>query len=499
VGALRSGLGRRHEVADDLRAVSAGEIVRSRRSAAPPVPLGVSLAVVVVLSTPVVFLVIQAHRAGFDAVMALVWRPLTAKLLWNTVSLTAAVTVLCAAIGTLTAWCVERTDVPARRFWAVMLVVPFAIPAFVVSWGWESLTTWAKGFHGAVLIMTLTLFPLVHLFVGASLRSADPGLEEAARGLGLGRVRTFVRVTLGQSRNAILSGCVVVALILLAEYGAFEDLGFQTFTMEIFREFQISFNVPTACAMSFVLLGLGVGVLGGDVLAQGTGRVVRSGQLAQRDVPRHRLGRATLPVLVGLIGLVGLAVGVPVGSSIYWFFEGGAHALAGGSILEDAIHTVLYSAAAAALAALAALPVALLAVRHGGRGVRLLVRSTFVILAMPGLVVALALSYFSEHYGHGLGYQSAPMLIVAYAMLFFPLALVGVQASAAYVPVGLEQAASALGQRRLPVFVRVTLPLVAPGLATGFCLVFIAAVTELTATLVLVPAGVQTLATQFWA
>jgi iron(III) transport system permease protein len=306
-------------------------------------------------------------------------------------------------------------------------------------------------------------------------------------------------VTLSQSRGAILGGCLVVALILLAEYGAFEDLGFQTFTMEIFREFQISFNVPTACAMSFVLLGLGAIVLAGEAFTQGRGRVVRTGRLAQREIPRQRLGRATLPVLVGLILLVVLAVGVPVGASIYWFFEGGAHALAGGAMLEDSIHTLLYSGAAAALATLVALPIALLAVRHEGRGVRLLVRSTFLVLAMPGLVVALALSYFSEHYAHGLGYQSAPMLIVAYAMLFFPLALVGVRASAAYAPVGLEQAASSLGQQRLSVFARVTLPLVVPGLATGFCLVFVAAVTELTATLVLIPAGAQTLATQFWA
>ena len=98
---------------------------------------------------------------------------------------------------------------------------------------------------------------------------------------------------------------------------------------------------------------------------------------------------------------------------------------------------------------------------------------------MPGLVVALALSYYSEHWAHGFAYQSAPMVVVAYAMLFFPLALVGVRASAAFAPESLEQAASSLGQGRLAVFWRVTLPLLAPGLATGFCLVFIAAVTEL--------------------
>jgi iron(III) transport system permease protein len=118
---------------------------------------------------------------------------------------------------------------------------------------------------------------------------------------------------------------------------------------------------------------------------------------------------------------------------------------------------------------------------------------------MPGLVIALALAYFSENYADGLWYQTAPMLVVAYSVLFFPLALVGVRASVAQAPVGLEDIARSLGQSRLAVLRRVTIPLVGPGLAAAFCLVFLSAVTELTATLILVPTGVQTLATQFWA
>jgi iron(III) transport system permease protein len=118
---------------------------------------------------------------------------------------------------------------------------------------------------------------------------------------------------------------------------------------------------------------------------------------------------------------------------------------------------------------------------------------------MPGLVIALALSYFSNRYADGFGYQGGPLLIVAYAIMFFPLALVGVRASVAYAPVNLEEVARSLGQGRLAVLRRVTLPLLGPGLAASFCLVFLAAVTELTATLILVPTNVQTLATQFWA
>jgi len=474
------------------------ETVPVRRVGRPWVLLGASFTVAVVLLAPLVFLLIDAQGAGVDTIAHLIWRSLTRTLLWNTVRLTVVVTALCAVIGTLAAWFVERTDLPGRRIWAVLVVVPFAIPDFVVSFGWASLSNWVQGFQGAVLVMTLAVYPLVYLPVAASLRSADPGQEEAARSLGLGRIRTFVRVTLGQARGAILGGCVLVALVLLAEYGAFEILGYQTFTTEIFTEFH-SFNVPAACALSLVLLVLCIVVLGSDVAARGKGRVVRSGRLAQRVAKRSELGRAKLPVLVGFFVLVGLALGVPIGSSFYWMFEGGAHSLAGVSILDAGWHTALYGGIAAALATLAALPVALLAVRHTSRSARLLERSTYLVLAVPGLIIALALSYFSERYANGFAYQSAPLLIVAYAILFFPLALVGVRASVAYAPVGLEEVARSLGQRRLAVLRRVTFPLVGPGLAAAFCLVFLAVVTELTATLLLVPTGVQTLSTQFWA
>jgi iron(III) transport system permease protein len=476
-----------------------GETVPARRPRTPLVLLSASGAVTLVLLAPLVFLLIEARGAGVANVAHLILRPLTATLLWNTVRLTVVVTLLCAVIGTLTAWCIERTDLPGRRVWAVLVVVPFAIPDFVVSFGWASLSTWMQGFRGAVVVMTLAVYPLVHLPVAASLRGADPGQEEVARSLGLGPVRTFVRVTLGQARGAILGGCVLVALVLLAEYGAFNILGYQTFTTEIFTEFQDSFNVPTACALSLVLVVLSAAVLGGDAAARGRGRVVRTGPLAQRVMVRHRLGRARLPVLAGFGLLTVLALGVPTGASIYWIFEGGAHALAGVSLLNAGWHTAVYSGVAAALATLASVPVALLAVRHAGLRSRLIERSTYLVLAMPGLVIALALSYFAERYANGFGYQTATLLIVAYAIMFFPLALVGVRASVAHAPVSLEEAARSLGQRGLATFARVTFPLVAPGMAAAFCLVFLAAVTELTATLILVPTGVQTLATQFWA
>jgi iron(III) transport system permease protein len=382
--------------------------------------------------------------------------------------------------------------------WAVLVVIPCAIPDFVVSFAWSSLSTWVAGFRGAVIVMTLAVYPLVYLPVAASLRGADTGQEEIARSLGASRLSTFFRITLGQARRAILGGCLLVALVILAEYGAFEILGYQTFTTEIFSEFSIGFDTASACALSLVLVIFSVIVMTAESSVNGRGFLSRSGPGVARVQQRRELGRLKVPVLLCFAALVVGALGIPVGTSIYWIFEGGVHAIGGEPLLSAALYTAGYSASAALVSTLMALPLALLVVRYPTRWHRLLSKTTFLILAMPGLVVALALSYFSEQHANGFAYQTAPLLIFAYAIMFFPLALVGVRASVAQAPASLEEVAGSLGVPRHRVLWRVTLPLVAPGLGAAFCLVFLSAVTELTATLILIPTGVQTLATQFW-
>jgi iron(III) transport system permease protein len=477
-------------------------LVPARRARRPVGLLVVSSAIALLLAVPLIFLLIESHRAGFGAVASQIFRPLTATLLWNTVRLTVVVTLACAIIGTAAAWLVERTDLPGRRIWAVLLVVPLAIPDFVVSFGWSSLFIWMQGFRGAVIVMTLAVYPLVYLPVAASLRAADPGQEEVARSLGVGRLRTFLRITLGQARGAILGGCLLVTLVLLAEYGAFEMLAYRTFTTEIFSDLQLPTEVPVACALSLVLVAIGLVVLAGEGWLRGGGRVARSGPMAQRVMPPLRLRPgAKAAALAGTTLLTLAALGLPVGASIYWIVRGGVPSVSGSvsvSMLSAAMHTAAYGAGAAAIDTLLALPVAVLAIRHTGAARHFLERSTYLVLAMPGVVIALALTYFTEQYASSFGYQTAALLILCYAIMFFPLALVGVKAAIARAPASLDEVARSLGQGRLAAFSRVTLRLAAPGLMAAFCLVFLEVVTELTATLILVPTGVQTLATQFW-
>jgi ABC-type Fe3+ transport system permease subunit len=143
---------------------------------------------------------------------------------------------------------------------------------------------------------------------------------------------------------AILGGCLLVALVLLAEYGAFEILGYQTFTTEIFTEFNVSFNVPTASALSLVLVAAQPPRPFRRRLARGRGRprISRSGPLAQRVAPPRRLGRATVPVLAGFIVLVGWR---SASRSVQRLLDprGGHAYLTGVSLLDAAWHTALYS------------------------------------------------------------------------------------------------------------------------------------------------------------
>jgi iron(III) transport system permease protein len=380
----------------------------------------------------------------------------------------------------------------------VALVLPLGVPDFVVGFGWVSIDHGLHGYLAAVMIMTLSLYPLVYLPVAAGLARADASLEEAARSLGLGPWQTFWRVTLRQVWPALLGGCLLVALALLAEYGAFEIVQYRTFTVEIFTQFKLGFDTVAACSLSLVLVALSVALLAGELALSGRGRVWRTGAGAARAPRRVSLGRRTVPVLAGLALLTGLALGVPAGSLVYWMVRGSSSTLPSTSILAALAHTTELSAAAGALATALAVPVSALAVRHRNRLTLLIERMAYLPWALPGLVVALGLVSFTVRYAFAL-YQSSLELIVAYAILFLPLAVVGVRSAIGQAPVALEEVGRSLGCRPAMVWLRVTLPLIARGVAAAFALVFISAATELTATLLLHPTGVNTLATQFWA
>jgi iron(III) transport system permease protein len=465
-----------------------------RRPGAQPLLIALSAAIALALLAPLVLLALDARSAGWGEIDRVLFRGRSWYLLRHTVVLAALVVCLAVIVGVGAALATERARLPARRLWTVLLVLPVAIPDFVVGYAWHSIAPTLNPLVAATLVMTLGTYPLVYLPVAAALRRADTTMEETAHSLGVDRIATFTRVTLPLIRTAVLGGCVLVTLTVLSEYGAFEILRYQTFTTEIFTEFQFDSQAAGALSVPLVCLGLLVLAVDGIVPRRTAtrARVVRTAAPAAR-------GFGGLPLVGALGALVALAIGVPIGTLIYWIAQSQHTTLPAAATLASATaNTLLYSALGAAVAVVLALPVAMLTFRRTSVPRLVLERSTYVSQALPGVVVALSLVFFATRYAFGL-YQTSALLVAAYAIMHFPLALVCVKTSVAQVSPRLADVAQSLGQGRVAVFVRVILPLVAPGLLAGFCLVFLTAVTELTATLVLAPIGVQTLATQFWA
>jgi iron(III) transport system permease protein len=472
-----------------------GPILPLRRARRGPAPLWLAaLPVGAVLLLPLAWVADQASSAGWHQALHLLRLPHVSELLGNTIELVALVTPLCAVIGAGAAWLLERTDLPCRRFWAVLLALPLAVPEFVNGYAWVGLDDRVHGLTGAVLVSTLSYYPLVMLPAMASLRRSDTALEDVARSQGLRSHAVFARVTLPQLRLALLGGGLIIALHLMAEYGAFALLGFRTFTTEIYAEYQLGFDAASSAVLSLVLVAFCLLLLGAEAGLQG--RTPPTGEIAATR-RRSRLGLRAVPALLALGTLAALALGVPIGALVYWLIVGSSTTLPSSSILAAAVSTVGLGLAAALVTTLAAIPVVVLAVRYPTRLAHLLERSTYLARAMPGLIIALALAYFAVRHAFAL-YQSPVLLVTAYAVLFFPLALIAIRPSVAQASIRLEETARSLGQSPIAVFRRVTLPLIAPGLAAAVSIVFLSSVTELTATLVLRPTGTETLATRFW-
>ncbi len=453
--------------------------------------------VVLLALVPLAFVAASTVGTGWDEARRLLLRPRVGELLANTVRLVLGAVAASAVIGTAAAWLVERTDLPGRRIWTALLVAPLAVPAFVNSYGWVSLTARVEGYGGAVLICTLSYFPLVFLPVAATLRGLDPALEETAASLGLGRWRVLRRVVLPQLRPALLGGSLLVSLHLLAEFGALQMLRFPTFTTAIYDQYRSSFNGPAATALAAVLVLLCLLLLVGEQRARGDRRLARVGSGATRATVRHRLHRWTAPALAGTTALVVLSLGVPVASLGHWLLTGSSTSFPVGALASATATTLGLAAGAAAVTVLAALPVAYLAVRHPRLATVLLERGTYTANALPGIVVALALVTVAIRWVQP-AYQSTALLVTAYVIMFLPRGVVSARAALAQAPTLLDDVSASLGTSSLQTFRRVTLPLIAPGLASGAALVFIAASTELTATLLLSPIGTRTLATAFW-
>ena len=464
-----------------------------------PAPLWLKIPVLVLAFfalIPVLYVLVRMYESGWAQAVHLLWRPYVGRLLVNTLVLVALVVSCTAVVGVMFAWLVERTRLKWARHWNVLLCLPFAIPSFVAGFTWVSLDKAFEGLGGAVLVMSLSKYPMVYLPVMAALRAMDPALEESARMLGRSRRQVFWQVTLPLLKPTLLGSSLLVALHMLVEFGALSILRYQTFTTAIYQEFELEFNNAHAAMLSGVLLVMCLLLLRAEVKLRGRG-FFRTGQGSVKAFKKLDLGPWQWPLQVLLAAWVAISCGTPLVTLLYWILEGSSAHFALGELISTLWQSLKLAFGAALLSVLLALPVALACVRYLGVLAKLADKLPYVLHALPGLVIALSLVFFSLRVVPDL-YQTTTLLLIAYALLFLPMVQAPLRAALEKLSPSLEEAARTLGKSPFKAFLSVTLPVLAPVLGAGFVLVFLDTLKELTATLVLGPTGLKTLATQVW-
>jgi iron(III) transport system permease protein len=489
-----------------------------RRPPAPRLLVVASVAVAVLFALPGLYVLWRAIglRADLGELRGEIAAPL-----WRTIQLATLVAATAAVIGTGFAWLVVRTDLPLRSLWRVLAPLPLVFPTFVGAAAFVSglapdgllrelldlvgidAPQRFRGLGAAWLVLTLFTYPYVYLPVAARLASLRPELDESARLLGDPPWRVFRRVVLPQVRASVLAGTLLVFLYVTSDFGAVQLLGYDTLTRVIYATRLVDRAQSFAAAATLLLLA--VGVVAVERRMRGVDPV--TARAAYRVNRPMALGWWKVPALLATLGVLLLGLVVPLASLAQWAWRGlnrdgdplGALRTELGDLAGATRNTAALGVVTAIAAVLVVLPVAVLVARHRSRFAAPVNATIVGGYAVPGLVIALSLVFWTLNVpGFDRFYQTIPLLVTAYVVHFGSQAMRAAEVAVGGVPERLRESARLLGAGPLRRLVTIDLPLMRPGLLAGGGLVMLSTVKELPATLLLAPTGTTTLATEVW-
>jgi iron(III) transport system permease protein len=494
-----------------------------RSSISPRLAIAAGL-VALFVAVPLVYIFIRALDAEPEA-----WRRLLQtriwKLLGNTLLLVAAVTSGALLTGVGMAWLTERTDLPGRKILRWMLAMPLAIPAYIGGivhlallrphggvipqfleniFGQPVFTPSPLGFWGAAFILTLFTYPYVYLLSGAAFRSLHASLEEASRIFGRTPMQTLFHVTLPALRPGLMAGALLVALDILAEYGTVALLRYETFSSAIFVQLSGRYDRSAASVLSGILVALAIIILWSELRLQGQARFTQM-ESNWRPAPPFPLGKWRIPAFFIVMGVISASLLMPFIVLSVWSIQAfldletmSALFHTGSQGFGSYVWNSLWSSSIAALiAVILSLPVTLLSVRYPNRFTKFISRFCQVGYAIPGVVIALSLVLLVNRTLPFL-YATPFVVVIAYVLRHMPQAVRASESALNQLSPSLEEASRTLGRTSLQTLVQVTIPLILPGLLAGGSLVFLTSLKELPATLLLRPAGFDTLAVRVW-
>lgn len=434
-----------------------------------------------------------------------------------------------ALMGTGAAAAVTLFDFPGRRVFEWALLLPLAMPAYVLAYAWTDALQFSSPLHtalrqalgqrgplwpdvrslwGAVILFVLCLYPYVYLLARTALGERAVQLMEAARLLGAGMQRRITEVALPLARPAIMAGVALALMETLADYGVGAYFGLTTFSTGIFKAWLVMNDGVAAAQLASVLLLVVALLLAAERAAQRRLRFATSRAGAQhaaeaRPWRLHGAGAAAAMALCAVPVLAGFALPV---LWLGWMLWQESHNADLGLPLQRFVQwawtSFRLSAVAAVLAAALALALAFALRRRSGRLLPVAARVLSLGYAVPGAVIAIGILL-----PMGWLQQAQPQwpvaaavtgtvlgLMVAYLSRFSAVALQSVEAGYARVPVSVDETARMLGAGPWRLFGRLHAPLLRRSVLAAALLVFVDTMKELPATLVLRPFGSDTLA-----
>lgn len=454
--------------------------------------------------------------------------------LWSTLWLCLGVGLGTASMGVGAAWLVTRYDFPLRGMLEWALVLPLAVPGYVMAYtytdllqyvgpvqtalrdtfGWTRADYWfpdVRSLGGAVLMFALVLYPYVYMLARTAFLERAGGMMEVGRSLGLGPWASFWRVSLPLARPAIAAGVSLALMETLADFGAVSYFGVQTFTTGIYRAWFSLGDRVAAAQLATALLGFVILVLAFERISRGRARFHDTTLRRARFQAQRLLGaRAALAVIVCLIPLLAgflLPAGILLRMAIT---EGDAQF--GARFVELAMNSITVSGLTAFIAVSLALLLGYAArLRSDSWLIRGVHRLGGLGYALPGTVIAVGVlipvsridnwltNWLIAHFDWQSGLVltgGIAGLVYACVVRFLTPAVQSVDAGLLKITPSMDNAARSLGLSPADTLRRVHFPLLRGSLLTAGLLVFIDVMKELPATLVMRPFNYDTLATQ---
>ncbi|MFY2763544.1 ABC transporter permease [Arenimonas sp. MALMAid1274] len=439
----------------------------------------------------------------------------------NTLSLLMLLSVFALVPGVGFAWASARYEWPGRRFFDWALVLPMALPGYVVAFVYVGLadyggplqTMWRalggapasfpelRSVPGAAAVLALVLYPYVYLIVRAAFLRQGSAAMDAARSLGHGPLAAFFRAALPMARPAWVAGLTLVLLEALADFGAVSILGVDTLTTAIYKTWFGLYSLTAAAQLAFGMVGLVALVLVLERVARGRAR--HAGPQLMAPPRRPLRGWRGWSLTLAAAATVGLGFVVPLLQlgAWSWSMRGSLP-----EVGEAAWNTACLAAMAAALVLAVAMAFAWLGRRSGGdRAVHAAGFTAGLGYAVPGTVLAVGAMWMlvaaerAVPWLSGLALSSSLVaVLMALSVRFFRVGHEATESAFQALRPSLLESARLLGVPPLQRLRRVVLPLLRPGLVAAVLLVLVETVKELPATLMLRPFGWDTLAVKIY-